>query len=158
MGMATSEQDHRRSVLVDVLRRNDVHSQGELLNLLAAEGLEVTQATLSRDLRSLGVVKGPEGYGAPEAAMVDRAAKKRLGSLLKTHLLGMQPAGTLLVIRSAPGYAKAIATEIDAMGLPSVMGTIAGSDTVFVATGFPSHVRRLQAELARIGSRADLRP
>ena len=152
------EQDHRRSVLLDVLRRNQVRSQGELLNLLGAEGVEVTQATLSRDLRSIGVVKGPEGYAAPESAGIDRAARKRLAGLLKSHLEGMQAADALLVLRTTQGYAGIIAAEIDALGLASVLGTVAGRDTVFLATAMPGHVRRLQAELAKIGGRADLRP
>ena len=152
------DQERRRSVLLDVLRRNQVRSQGELLNLLAAEGVQVTQATLSRDLRSLGVAKGPEGYAAPETATMDRAARKRLGGLLKSHLEAMKPAGTLLVLRTEPGYAGPIAAEIDALGLSSVLGTVAGRDAVFVATSLAGHVRRIQAELARIGSRPDLRP
>lgn len=152
------DQDHRRSVLLDVLRRNQVRSQGELLNLLAAEGLEVTQATLSRDLRSIGVVKGPEGYTAPESTELDRGARKRLGNLLKSHLAGMQAADSLLVLRTTPGYAGILAAEIDSLGLASVLGTVAGRDTVFVATAIAGHVRRLQAELAKIAGRNDLRP
>ncbi|MEE2907441.1 MAG: arginine repressor [Planctomycetota bacterium] len=152
------DQDHRRSVLLDVLRRNQVRSQGELLNLLAAEGVELTQATLSRDLRSIGVVKGPEGYVAPESTDLDRGARKRLGSLLKSHLVGMQPADSLLVLRTTPGYAGILAAEIDALGLASILGTVAGRDTVFVATAISGHVRRLQAELAKIAGRSDLRP
>ena len=152
------DQDQRRSVLLDVLRRNQVRSQGELLNLLAAEGVEVTQATLSRDLRSIGVVKGPEGYTAPESTELDRGARKRLGALLKSHLVGMQAADSLLVLRTTPGYAGILAAEIDGLGLASVVGTVAGRDTVFVATAVSGHVRRLQAELAKIAGRNDLKP
>lgn len=151
------DQDRRRSVLLDVLRRNQVRSQGELLNLLEAEGVQLTQATLSRDLRSVGVVKGPDGYTAPESASMDRAVSKRLGGLLKSHLLSMKPAGTLLVLRTSPGFAGPIAAQIDALGLASILGTVAGRDTVFIATSLVGHVRRIQAELARIGGRPDLR-
>ena len=149
------DQERRQSVLLDVLRRNQVRSQGELLSLLLAEGVEVTQATLSRDLRSIGIVKGPDGYVAPESATVDRAARKRLASLFKSSLVGMQPAGTLLVLRTNPGHAGPIAAELDALGLASVLGTVAGRDTVLVATAVAAHARQLQSELARIGSWSD---
>ncbi|MDG2423070.1 MAG: hypothetical protein P8M22_03730 [Phycisphaerales bacterium] len=152
------DQDQRQSVLLDVLRRNQVHSQVELLNLLSVEGVEVTQATLSRDLRSIGVIKGPEGYTAPESAGLDKGVQKKLRTLLKSHLVGMQAADSLLVLRTASGYAGAIAAELDSLGLASVLGTVAGRDTVFIATSMPGHVRRLQAELAKISGRADLRP
>ncbi|MAT80801.1 MAG: arginine repressor [Phycisphaerae bacterium] len=151
------DQDQRQSVLLDVLRRNQVHSQVELLNLLSVEGVEVTQATLSRDLRSIGVVKGPEGYAAPESAGLDKAARKRLGTQMKSHLTGIQAADSMLVLRTRPGHAGIMAAEIDSLGMASVLGTVAGRDTIFVATSMPGHARRLLAEFVKLSGRADLK-
>lgn len=151
------DQDQRQSVLLDVLRRNQVHSQVELLNLLSVEGVEVTQATLSRDLRSIGVVKGPEGYSAPESSGLDKAARKRLGTQMKSHLTGIQAADSMLVLRTRPGHAGIMAAEIDSLGMASVLGTVAGRDTIFVATSMPGHARRLLAEFVKLSGRADLK-
>ena len=153
-----SDQDLRHTILRDVLRRNQVQSQVELLGLLTAEGLEVTQATLSRDLRTIGAVKGARGYEAPASNSLDPAARKRLGLLLKEQVSQMNPAGNLLIIKTAPDYAAILARELDLVALSGVLGTIAGRDTIFVATAVSGHVRRLQGELAKISGRADLRP
>ena len=153
-----SEQDRRHSILRDVLRRNQVQSQGELLGLLAAEGLSVTQATLSRDLRSIGAVKGPEGYQAPASTSLDKAGRKRLGMLLKEHVDTILPAGNLLVIKASRNHAAILAQELDALALAGVLGTIAGQDTIFLATSGTGQSKRVQAELARISGRSELRP
>ena len=84
-----SAQERRRTVLLDVLRRQQVHSQGDLVKIMMSEGVAVDQATLSRDLRSMGVTKGVSGYEPPASMEMDRAARRRLAALLKDHLLGI---------------------------------------------------------------------
>ncbi|MDG2094948.1 MAG: hypothetical protein P8J89_06725 [Phycisphaerales bacterium] len=145
-----SQQQHRRAVLVDVLREQDVHSQGDLVNLMNAQGMPVDQATLSRDLRSMGVSKGPSGYQAPDSKPVDRAARKRLSLLLGEHLVGMSPSGTILVLRVTPGYASSVAVEVDQIGLAGLEGTIAGRDTVFLAFDSDVGLRRIRSELVKL--------
>ena len=153
-----SDQDRRHTILRDVLRRNQVQSQVELLSLLAAEGLKITQATLSRDLRSIGAIKGPEGYQPPASSTLDRAGKKRVAALLRDHVVSIHPAGNMLVIRTTRNRAMALAEELDTLGLPGLLGTIGGQDTIFLATAASGQARRLQGELARISGRSEFRP
>lgn len=158
MDSSLSSQQHRRGIMLDVLRRNDVHSQGDLVNLMVAEGVSIDQATLSRDLRSMEVVKGPSGYRAPETMDVDKAARKRLSGLLKDHLVSLSPAGLILILKITSGYASLVASEIDQAGLPGLLGSIAGRDTIFLASDSEVALKRMQLELAKLCSRMDLKP
>ena len=147
-----SPMQRRRSALVDILREHEIHSQVDLLSH-DGQGMPVDQATLSRDLRSLGVSKGPSGYQPPDSPEVDRSVRRRLASLLRDHLLGMDPSGSMLVLKVTPGYASAIAVEIDQAGLPGFLGSIAGRDTVFLAADGDVGLRRLRSDLTKLTSR-----
>lgn len=148
-----SPMQRRRSALVDILREHEIHSQVDLVNHMTAKGMPVDQATLSRDLRSLGVSKGPSGYQPPDSIEVDRSVRRRLASLLRDHLLGMDPSGSMLVLKVTPGYASAIAVEIDQAALPGFLGSIAGRDTVFLAADGDVGLRRLRSDLTKFTSR-----
>ncbi len=125
----------RHSRIVELLRSHAVGSQDQLRALLEREGFRVTQATLSRDLRALGVVKGPGGY----ALASDRgfagagAASAALSEVLAQYALRIEAAGQLVVVRTGAGHAQVVALAIDRSGEDGVVGTIAGDDTIFVA-------------------------
>ena len=128
----------RRQRIRDLLAHNQVGSQEQLQQLLGRSGFEVTQATLSRDLRELGVFKGPMGYiladqPGPISAPIMNGARE-LERMLPAQLIAIQASGNLIVLKTLPGHANPLAIEIDRARLPGVMGTIAGDDTVFVAT------------------------
>jgi transcriptional regulator of arginine metabolism len=132
----------RHARILALIRNRSVHSQAELGDLLAGEGLATTQATLSRDLEELGAVKvrGTDGSGAayivPEDGMGPlRAAEQtpdRLRRLLRELLTGADSSGNLVVLRTPPGAAQFLASALDRSGLPEIVGTIAGDDTVMV--------------------------
>ena len=135
-------------------RRRRCSSQSELAALLADEGIEVTQATLSRDLEELGAVKlrGADGgvgvYLVPEDGSPVRGVSggtARLSRLLGELLVSADASANLAVLRTPPGGADYLASAIDRAALPYVVGTIAGDDTVFVAAREPM----TGAELAR---------
>jgi transcriptional regulator of arginine metabolism len=119
-----------------------VHSQTELADLLQADGIQVTQATLSRDLEELGAIKVRGGDGAPAAYLIPedgnpvlRRAEQtpaRLVRLLRELLTGTDASGNLVVLRTPPGAAQFLASALDRSGLPEVVGTIAGDDTILV--------------------------
>jgi len=152
----------RQQRIVELLTRHPVRSQGELGELLAADGLHVTQATLSRDLVELGAVKvrsttGAMVYAAP-AAGGDRAprpaeetatAQARLARLCTELLVSAQASGNLVVLRTPPGAAQFLAAAIDKAELPELLGCIAGDDTVLVighdAVGGEGVARRFTA-------------
>ena len=132
----------RHARIADLIRGNPVKSQTELVDLLAGDGIAVTQATLSRDLEELGAVKvrgtdgGPATYLIPEDGNpVLRQAEQapaRLLRLLRELLTGADAAGHLVVLRTPPGAAQFLASALDRSGLPEVVGTIAGDDTILV--------------------------
>jgi transcriptional regulator of arginine metabolism len=136
----------RQARVVAVLSSRPVHSQGELAALLADEGIEVTQATLSRDLEELGAVKlrGADGgggvYVVPEDGSPVRGVSggtERLSRLLGELLVSTDASGNLAVLRTPPGAAHYLASAIDRAALSDVVGTIAGDDTVLVVAREP---------------------
>ena len=125
----------RRARLAALIASNQVWSQQELAALLRKrEGIVVTQATLSRDLTELGVVKGPNGYMLPGAAPAPTGGDREaaLATALRQHLVSAARGGTTVVLRTPSGHANSLAVAIDRAGLPGVLGTIAGDDTIFI--------------------------
>lgn len=127
----------RHAAILRVVRRKKVPSQEHLRALLRAEGFDVTQATLSRDIRELGLAKvaGPQG-AAHYAPPPDGAAAIRphLEQLLPTTLVSLDAVGPLVVLRTPMGAAQSLGVAIDEAGWRDVIGTIAGDDTVLVIT------------------------
>ena len=144
----------RQARIVAILSSEAVRSQGELAGLLAAEGIDVTQATLSRDLEELGAVKlrGADGgvgvYVVPEDGSPVRGVSGgtgRLSRLLSELLVSTDASWNLAVLRTPPGAADYLASAIDRAALPYVVGTIAGDDTIFVAAREPTTGTELAA-------------
>lgn len=124
-------REARRERILAMLEKARVKSQAELQDQLAAAGFEVNQATLSRDLRDLGVVKGKDGYELPAVpSMAPQVAHQSLWHAVHTWLLGATAAQNLVVLRTPAGGAQALGLAIDHAELPGVVGTIAGDDTV----------------------------
>lgn len=135
-----TEKDRRRRLVERLINQGGVASQEELRERLAQQGVEVAQATLSRDLRDLGVVKGPDGYTLPgRAAAGSPGAAREFDHAIATNVLSAGPATSLVVLRTRPAHAPTLAAAIDAAGHPGVVGTLAGDDAVFVALRDPSH-------------------
>ncbi len=136
----------RQARIVALLSAQPVHSQSELVALLAAEGLEITQATLSRDLEELGAIKlrGADGgvgaYVVPEDGSPVRGVSggtERVSRLLGDLLVSTDASGNLAVLRTPPGAAHYLASAIDRASLPYVVGTVAGDDTILVVAREP---------------------
>ncbi len=142
----------RRDEILRVIRDGAVHSQEQLQQRLARRGIEVAQPTLSRDLKDLGLAKTPSGYVLPgeESAVpdADREARlmEKLERALREWLLDVVVAGTIVVVKTPPAAAHPVARAIDEAGLEGMAGSIAGDDTIFLAT--PSTAAA--AKLARL--------
>ncbi|NJC85261.1 arginine repressor [Planosporangium mesophilum] len=151
MTAAPQTRAARHARIVGLIRQRPVHSQTELAELLAAEGTQVTQATLSRDLEELGAVKVGGAYLIPEDGnrplRQAEQAPARLVRLLRELLTGADASGNLVVLRTPPGAAQFLASALDRSGLPDVVGTIAGDDTILVVsrdvTGGPTLAAKL---------------
>lgn len=146
--MASRTQRHKR--IVDLVTSRRVQSQQELQELLSDEGISTTQATLSRDLQDLGVLKGPGGYVMGEAVTSPEDRAKRLEQALRRELLSAETAGTLVVLRTRPGHANSLASEFDSATVPLAVGTIAGDDTIFVAARSTAQAKSLAAQLLEL--------
>ena len=128
-------KEDRQRAIVELVRERPVHTQQELANALAERGFSATQATVSRDIQELGLIRTGEGYqvGAPLAVVSDL-------------VLSFTRVQFLVVIRTPPGTANLVARTIDESGLAGVAGTVAGDDTIIVVLaddGAADSLRRL---------------
>jgi transcriptional regulator of arginine metabolism len=142
----------RHAMILRVVRERRIESQDELREALSAEGFNVTQATLSRDIRELGLAKlvDPQG-GAFYANPNESSVRPDLNQVLPTLLISVDGAGNLLILKTASGGAGAVGAAIDQAGWNEVVGTVAGEDTVLVVT---RSGRQRQTVAARLESLA----
>jgi transcriptional regulator of arginine metabolism len=143
----TKTARHQR--IVELLGRRAVRSQSELADLLAREGVSVTQATLSRDLVEMGALKvrdasglvyavpGEGGDRTLRAALTQEVLDARLARLCAELLVTAEASANLVVLRTPPGAAQFLASAVDHAALAEILGTIAGDDTVLVITRAP---------------------
>jgi len=123
--------------------------QEELVEALRERGEDVTQATVSRDLAAMGVVKGPGGYVLPTSPMgVDGPGELKIA--IRRHATTVRQADSLVVVRTAPGHAGLIGDALDRWPPQGVVGTIAGDDTVMIATTGSTTARRVTAALSKL--------
>jgi transcriptional regulator of arginine metabolism len=138
-------QNQRRDAIVRILRTGAVGRQAELVELLHREGFDATQSSVSRDLRELGVVKGADRYLLPAA---EDALTPSHFEDVRSFMKGYRAAGpTLTVLRTTTGAAQSVAIAIDKAHWPEIVGTIAGDDTIFIATESMRAQRRLHDHL-----------
>jgi transcriptional regulator of arginine metabolism len=172
----------RHDRIIALVSHQSVRSQTELAKLLAGEGVAVTQTTLSRDLEELGAIKlrapdgGPPAYVIPEdgtpppVRAMTAPGPTLLARRLAELLVAAEPSGNLVVLRTPPGAAHFLASSLDRAGLPEIVGTVAGDDTVLVVArehtkgehskgehtdGEHSEGVALAAKLRRIAEHAD---
>ena len=146
-----SSKQERQSIILDLVKSNRVTSHEAIRELLVAGGIQVTQATLSRDIRELRLVKvrGAQGishYRLPEAW----ENKPPLGSLLPILFLSAEGTENLVVIRTLMSGAAALATAIDWEDWPEVIGTVAGEDTIIVVLRNREHMPTIRDRLIEI--------
>ncbi len=137
-----ADQLERRQAVVRILRSGVVHRQEDLVRLLRAEGYDVTQSSISRDLRDLGVLKASGRYVLPPDEVTRTQGDF---AMLAQFVRGMKRAGpSLTVLRTTIGAAQSVAVAIDRAEWPEVSGTLSGDDTIFIATAS----RRAQDQLS----------
>ena len=134
-GLMPAHKQFRQGQILKVLAAEPVANQDELRRQLIHLGLRVTQATLSRDLRELRLVKTAEGYKALSDADVEESpAVSRLARAVKSFLVDIRPAQNMLVLKTPPGGAQPLAAAVDSERWKEVAGTLAGDDTVLIIT------------------------
>lgn len=154
MKLATKVARHQR--VIELLEHNEVQSQSQLLNLLAADGIDVTQATLSRDLDELRALKvhtesGVSVYAVPQDGgdpspvhQTADSARARLERVVAELLSSTDHSANIVILRTPPGAAQYLASVIDHTTMPDIIGTVAGDDTVLEPAAIPGAVHELR--------------
>ena len=133
MGVQMSKRT-RQQAIIDIVSSQRVASQAALADELKMRGFDVTQATLSRDIAELNLVKSKEGYSRPQDAAAGSGAVPDPVGTLRRLVIKIEEADNLVVIRTPPGSAQQVAIVLDSGIYPLVVGTIAGDDTCVVIT------------------------
>lgn len=148
----------RQQEIIDIIHRYEVETQEDLARYLNEAGYSVTQATVSRDIREMSLVKVP-GVRVRQRYMTAADAggggsgnrggglERRYAGVLQDGIVSMEQAGNLLVIRTVGGMAMAVAAAVDALKMDGIVGSIAGDDTIMCAVKTPDQVGRVMAEL-----------
>ena len=142
----------RQSVILETIERRRVRSQEQLRRLLRAGGFDVTQATLSRDIRELGLVKGgaDRAYQAPAPAPANGHPPALLHRAVGEYLTRVERVQQLVILRTGPGQAQLLGVALDGARLPELVGTIAGDDTILAIARDPRRARSLVQRLERL--------
>jgi len=141
----------RHTAVLELVREHRVPSQELLRELLSARGIDVTQATLSRDIRELRLVKVPGADGSSQYSLPEEWENTPpLETLLPTLYVGAEGAGNLLVVKTMTGGAQAVALAIDWEEWPEVLGTLAGDDTILLVLRDPGQMEGVRARLEAI--------
>jgi transcriptional regulator of arginine metabolism len=136
--MATKTQ--RQQLVSRLIAQHAVTNQPQLVELLAAEGISATQATVSRDLEDLGAVKvrvpgGDTVYAIPEYEPARLAPEDQLRRVMGEWVAEVRHSGVMVVVKTPPGCAHVVASALDRSGMDGLVGTVAGDDTIFCIAG-----------------------
>lgn len=130
-------KNKRQEAILDIILKNDVETQESLLEHLKERGFDVTQATVSRDIRELELIKVTSksgGYKYASATRGEQRTNAKYTNIMRETVISVESASNLVVIKTYAGMAQAAAAAIDAIFGDEVLGTIAGDDTIFAAT------------------------
>lgn len=138
----------RHARILEIIKRHRISSQEGLREILLGQGTDVTQATLSRDIRELRLVKIPDAQGASHYALPEEwESTAPLESLLPTLFLSAEGTGNLLVVKTMKGGAQTVAAAIDWEEWPEVLGTLAGDDTILIIVRDAGQLHSVQARV-----------
>lgn len=147
----------RQQAVRDLLGARSISTQHELAAALRERGFRATQATVSRDVAEMGLIKvsrdGARHYAMPpRSGPPETTGDERLAFILHDLPIDVRPSGLMLIVRAVPGSAHAIAAALDRTGWPEVAGSIAGDDTVFIACSDRKALDRVRARLVQLAS------
>lgn len=149
----TATKSKRQQAILSLVARERMATQEEIRARLARLGLEATQSTISRDIEELGLARIHDNEGARYVVPGEGAAPgplRLMRRLMGEFALSLTPAGNILVIRTPPGAANALAEGLDRVGLADVAGTVAGDNTILVVAREGATARRIEGTLTQI--------
>lgn len=131
-------KSRRQSKILDIVREHNVETQEELMELLHIHGHQVTQATVSRDIKDLRLAKIPNGQGGYKYSVPSNVTKgdlvRRAKRIFEDYARSVEFSGSLIMIKTYPGGANAVAAVIDELDWPEMIGSIAGDDAILILT------------------------
>lgn len=137
IGVIRMSSKTRQQAILDIITQNELDTQEELASMLQQRGYNVTQATVSRDIKQLGLVKiagKSKKYRYTQVSYKEHGLHAKYDNIFKESVLSMQNAGNMIVIKTVSGAANSAGAFIDRMNLPQLLGSIAGDDTIFCVT------------------------
>ncbi|PSH04525.1 MAG: arginine repressor [Acidobacteria bacterium] len=137
----------RQNLILDLVQQETVANQEQLRKLLLRQGFDVTQATLSRDINELALVKTPGGYSVSRGDHQAEPSFHSAGRLVREFVIEVREAQNLLVIKTATGSAQPVAAAIDSDGWPEIVGTVAGDDTILVISQNKKNANRVSLRI-----------
>jgi transcriptional regulator of arginine metabolism len=137
----------RQRAILELVDRGPVHSQEDLQRVLNRRGFDVGQATLSRDIRDLGLVKTSEGYALPQGETSGDATLPPASRLVREFVTGTQVAQNLLVVKTSVGSAQPVAAALDGEEWPEAIGTVAGDDTILIVCSDRKAAKNLESRI-----------
>ena len=161
--MKKAPKKQRQSRILQLVGERNIETQSDLVDALRTIGMDVTQATVSRDIKELGIVKVMTGEGTQKYVALTHsgeAASGRMRRVFSDAVISINSADSLVVIKTLPGMAQGAASALDSMYLEEILGSLAGDDTIFIATyGVESAVKlqRKLNEIAKISFQEDER-
>ncbi len=152
--LAKPQRQHR---VARLLEQHAVVSQGQLVELLAQDGVVATQATVSRDLEELGAIKvrasgGDAVYAIPELPKEQRAPEDHLRRVFGEWVVEVAHSANLVVLRTPPGSAHVVGSALDRAALPDILGTVAGDDTLLVVASERAGGRKVAEQLSALAN------
>ncbi len=127
----------RHLKILEMIKNEDIGTQEDLAKKLEEQGIDVTQATVSRDIKKLGLIKVPSGFGGYKYSLPMERTQNDIRAWIKKmfqdFVISIDFGENLIIIKSLPGTAQGLASSIDNIGLEDIMGTVAGDDTIFIA-------------------------
>ena len=140
----------RHAKILELIQENAIDTQEELLRLLRVEGFDVTQATVSRDIKDLGLIKSQTVAGSYKYSLVENARPNTLGkfgTMFRQAVVAISRAGNLIVIRTVTGTAGTAGAFVDSMSYEHVLGSVAGDDTILIVCDTEENAENVKIQL-----------
>jgi transcriptional regulator of arginine metabolism len=137
----------RQNLILELVEQESVANQEQLRRLLSRQGFDVTQATLSRDINELALVKTPAGYSVSHGDQQAEPGYHSAGRLVREFVVEVREAQNLLVIKTATGSAQPVAAAIDSEGWQEIVGTVGGDDTILVISQSRKNAHRVSLRI-----------
>lgn len=145
----------RQSRILQIIKQNNIETQEELVDALRSFNMDVTQATISRDIKELGILKVATGHGKQKYVPMSQSGEGASGRFMTIFIeavISIESTVSFVIIKTLPGMAQAAAASLDSMHLEQIIGSIAGDDTIFAATRSDQDAIQLKSILLSISN------